>query len=81
MISRHDLTSQHKIQLIYDSNCDDGLSQRKLVEKYNISLDSLSDILKRKIEYLNDYETNKNQNVKRKLKDTNAQKLDEQENK
>ncbi|CAF1525523.1 unnamed protein product, partial [Rotaria sordida] len=34
--------------------------------------------LKRKIEYLNDYEINQNKNVKRKLMDMNAQKLDEE---
>ena len=78
MTSRHELTLQEKIQLIFDNKDGNGLSQRTLAEKYNISLGSVSNILKRKTEYLNDYETNQNQNVKRKLKNVNAQKLDEQ---
>ncbi|CAF4218686.1 unnamed protein product, partial [Rotaria magnacalcarata] len=66
MSSRHDLSLQQKVELIKDNNDGNGLSQRKLAEKYNISLGSVSNVLKRKPEYLNDYETNQNQNVKRK---------------
>ncbi len=51
------------MQLIFDNNEGNGLSQRKLATKYNISLGSVSNILKRKQEYLNDYETNQNKNV------------------
>ncbi len=80
MSVRHDLTLQQKIELINDNKDGNGLSQRKLAAKYNISLGSVSNVLKRKTEYLNDYQTNQNQNVKRKLMDGNAQKLDEQEN-
>ncbi|CAF4146363.1 unnamed protein product [Rotaria sordida] len=65
MTSRHELTLHEKVQLIYDSSDGNGLSQCKLAEKYNISLDS-------------DYETNQNQTVKRKSSDVNVQKLDEQ---
>jgi Mor family transcriptional regulator len=54
MTSRHYLTLNEKIQLINDSNGSNGLSQRKLSEKYNMSLGSVSNILKRKEEYLND---------------------------
>ena len=61
MTSRHELTLQEKIQLIFDNKDGNGLSQRRLAEKYNISLGSVSNILKRKTEYLNDYETNQNQ--------------------
>ncbi|CAF4034027.1 unnamed protein product, partial [Rotaria sp. Silwood1] len=67
-----------KIEFINDIKDDNSLSQRKLAAKYNISLGSVSNVLKRKTEYLNDYETNHNQNVKRKLMDVNAQKLNEE---
>ncbi|CAF1374531.1 unnamed protein product [Rotaria magnacalcarata] len=77
MSSRHDLSLQQKVELIKDNNDGNGLSQRKLAEKYNISLGSVSNVLKRKPEYLNDYETNQNQNVKRKVMNVNAQNLDE----
>lgn len=77
MTSRHELTLQEKIQFIFDNKDGNGLSQRKLSDKYNISLGSVSNILKRKTEYLHDYETNQNQQSKRKFKDVNAQKLDE----
>ncbi len=49
MTSPRHLTLKEKIQLINynnSSNGDDGLSQRKLAEKYNISLGSVSNILK-----------------------------------
>ena len=62
MSSRHDLPLQQKVELIKDNNDGNGLSQRKLAEKYNISLGSVSNVSKRKAEYLNDYETNQNQN-------------------
>ncbi|CAF5043856.1 unnamed protein product, partial [Rotaria sp. Silwood1] len=78
MSLRHDLTLQQKIELINDNRNGNGLSQRELAGKYNISLGSVSNVLKRKAEYLNDYETNQNQNVKRKLMDVNSQKLDEE---
>ena len=47
-------------------------------EKFHVSIESASNILKRKLEYTNDYELNKNEKLKRKLKnessaDVNAQ--------
>jgi len=78
MATRRDLTLHDKVQLIFDNNEGNGLSQRKLAEKYKISLGSVSNILKRKEEYLNDYETNQNQNVKRKFKNEYGQQLDDQ---
>ncbi|CAF4543840.1 unnamed protein product [Rotaria sp. Silwood2] len=57
---------------------DNGLSQHTLTEKYHISLGSVCNILKRKEEYLHDYETNQNQNVKRKFRNFDSGKLDEQ---
>ena len=73
MATRHDLTLHEKVQLIFDNNDGNGLSQRKLSDKYKISLGSVSNILKHKKEYLNDYETNQNQNVKRKFKNEYGQ--------
>ena len=46
MTSPHHLTLKEKIQLLNDSNGGNDLSQRKLAEKYNISLGSASNILK-----------------------------------
>ncbi|CAF1200758.1 unnamed protein product [Rotaria sordida] len=48
--------------IYYMADNGNGLRQRKLAATYNISLGSVSNILKRKAEYLNDYETNQNQN-------------------
>ncbi len=48
MTFRRHCTLNEKIQLINDSNSGNGTSQRKLAEKYNISLGSISNILKRK---------------------------------
>ena len=63
MATRRDLTLHEKVQLIFDNNDGNGLSQRKLSDKYKISLGLVSNILKRKKEYLNDYETNQKRNV------------------
>ena len=78
MTSRHHLTLKEKIQLITDSNDSNALSQCKLAEKYNISLDSVCNILKSRNEFLQDYKTNQNQQVKRKFKNFDPIKLDEQ---
>ncbi|CAF3467569.1 unnamed protein product [Rotaria sp. Silwood2] len=78
MTSRYYPALNEKIHLINDSNSCNGSSQRKLAEIYNISLGSLSNILEREKEYLHDYRTNQNQNVKRKSKIFGSIKLDEQ---
>jgi transposase len=78
MATRRDLTLHEKLQRIFDNNEGNGLSQRKLSGKCKISLGSVSNILKRKNEYLNDYKTNQNQNVKRKFKNEYGQQLDDQ---
>jgi len=44
MTARRDLTLREKMQLIFDNNDTNGLSQRKLAEKYSISLSSISSI-------------------------------------
>ncbi|CAF1202139.1 unnamed protein product [Adineta steineri] len=75
MALRRHLTLHKKIELISDHN--NGLSQRALSEKYGVSLGSVCNIVKRKAEYLYDYETNQNQQVKRKLQNLDSQKLDQ----
>jgi transposase len=77
MATRHDLTLEEKIQLIRDNNAGKGLSFRKLSTKYHCSIGSISNILKRKDEYLSDYETNRNKDTKRKLKDDTSLRIDE----
>ena len=50
------------------------MSVRELKDKFNVSIGSVSNILKRKNEYLDDYECNKNKKMKRKTKnDLNRQ--------
>ena len=44
-----------------------GLSYRELRDKFQVSIGAVSNILKRKNEYINDYETNLNKKVKRKV--------------
>ena len=78
MASLHHLPLNKKIELINDYNDVNGLTQHKLSEKYHVSLSSVCNILKRKTEYLHDYETNQNQNIKRKFKNFDSIKLDEQ---
>ncbi|CAM4833278.1 unnamed protein product [Rotaria magnacalcarata] len=76
-MKRHELTLDQKILLIKDSNDGNGLSVRKLPEKYSISKSSAASILTRRAEYQNDYLTNTNKGVKRKLKDDKGQHIDE----
>ena len=75
MTSRRDLCLGQKINSIKDK--DQGASHRKLSKKFNISLDAVSNILKRKGEYTNDYETNRNKKLKRKLKNDISQEIND----
>lgn len=71
MSSRRDLTLEQKINLIKEK--ERGLSHRQLSDRFEISVGAVSNILKRKLEYTNDYETNRNKRIKRKLReDSNA---------
>lgn len=45
-----------------------GLSYRELSNKFQISIGAVSNILKRKLEYTNDYESKRNKILKRKFK-------------
>jgi len=63
------------MQLIRDNeaNC----LHRILVDKYKISTGSVSNITKRKTEYMESYEQNENSNKKRKVRDELSQQLDQ----
>jgi len=75
MTPRRDLTLEQKIDLIRENEC--RLSYRELRDKFHISIGSISNILKRKLEYLDDYELNKNKEVKRKIKNEVNQTINE----
>ena len=66
MTPRHELCLEEKISLIKDQ--ENGLSYRQLSNKFQISIGAVSNIMKRKTEYTDDYESNINKNFKRKLK-------------
>ena len=57
-VIRHDLTLDEKMSLIKDR--DNGMAYRILVEKYKISLGAVTNIIKRRGEYIGDYERNQN---------------------
>ena len=57
-MSRHDLCLEEKINLIKDK--ENGLSHRQLSEGFKVSIDDVSNILKRKSEYIDDYQLNRN---------------------
>ena len=67
MSLRKDLDLEQKVHLIKEK--ERGLSYRELKDKFQVSLGAVSNILKRKHEYLDDYESNQNKKFKRKLKD------------
>lgn len=71
MASRRDLSLEEKVKLMKDK--EHGLSHRQLSDRFQISVGAVSNIVKRKLEYTSDYETNRNKRVERKLKeDTNV---------
>ena len=65
-MTRNDLTLEENIQLLKDR--DDGLTYIILAKKYNVSLGSISNIVKRWDEYVSDYANNQNKESKRKTK-------------
>ncbi|CAF5177678.1 unnamed protein product, partial [Rotaria magnacalcarata] len=65
-----------KIQLIREH--ENNVSCRVLVGKYKISIGSVSKIIKRKIESIEDFENNENSNKKRNLRDEISQQVDQQ---
>ncbi|CAM4837137.1 unnamed protein product [Rotaria magnacalcarata] len=76
MTERNTLTLSEKIQLIREH--ENNVSCRVLVGKYKISIGSVSKIIKRKIESIEDFENNENSNKKRNLRDEISQQVDQQ---
>ncbi|CAF3381248.1 unnamed protein product [Rotaria sp. Silwood1] len=75
MSSRHDLTLEEKIKLIKENEC--GSSYRELCDRFKLSIGAVSNIIKRKSEYMSDYEINYNKNVKRKSSHDFSQRINE----
>lgn len=76
MATRHDLTLEEKIQRIRDNDGSHGISFRKLSAKYHCSIAAVSNIIKWKEEYLSDYESNHNEDTKRKVKNDTSHRID-----
>lgn len=76
MSTRVDLPLIKKIELIKDS--ERSATQRDLAAKYKISKGAVFNILKRKQEYLADYESNQYSETKRKIKDDLGKKIDDE---
>jgi hypothetical protein len=57
-VIRHDLFLDEKISLIKER--DNGLTYRILAENYKISVGAVTNIIKRRDEYVFDYENNQN---------------------
>ena len=75
MTTRHTLTLSEKIQLIREN--EQKVSYRDLANTHKISIGSVSNIIKRKAEYIEDYEQNQNSAKKNNLRDEFSQQLDE----
>ncbi len=75
MTTRHTLTLSGKIQLIREN--EEKFSYRTLADKYKISIGSVSNIIKRKAEYMENYEQNENSTKKRILRDEFSQLFDQ----
>jgi predicted DNA-binding protein YlxM (UPF0122 family) len=75
MTTRHTLTLSEKIQLIREN--EEHVSYRTLADKYKISIGSVSNIIKRKVEYIEDYEQNENSSKKRNVRNEFSQQLDQ----
>jgi predicted DNA-binding protein YlxM (UPF0122 family) len=76
MTIKHTLTLVEKIQLIHEN--EPQVSYHKLADKYKISVGSVSNIVKRKVEYMQDYERNENPRKKHNVRDDFSQQLDEE---
>ena len=75
MTSRRELCLEEKINLIKEK--DGGLSHRELDDRFHISVGAVSNILKRKLEYTNDYEANRNKRSKRKTRVDSSQQIND----
>ena len=67
MTTRHTLILSDKIQLIHEN--EQKFSYRALADKYMILIGSVSNIIKRNTEYMEDYEENQNSVKKHNLRD------------
>ncbi|CAF1355307.1 unnamed protein product [Rotaria magnacalcarata] len=76
MTTKHTLTLSEKIQLIREN--EEKVSYRTLADKYKISIGSVSNIIKRKVEYIESYEQNESSTKKRDLRDEFSQQHDQQ---
>jgi transposase len=70
MTARRDLSLEEKINLIKEK--ESGLSHQQLSDRFKVSVGAVSNILKRELEYTNDFESNRNKKIKRKLKDDSS---------
>ena len=75
MATRRELSLEEKMNLIKEK--EQGVSHRDLCNRFDISIGAVSNILKRKCEYTNDYETNKNKKVRRKYKNDLSQEIND----
>ena len=75
MTTRHTLTLSEKIQLIHEN--EDNSSYRTLADKYKISIGSVSNIIKRKVQYMEGYEQNENSTKKRNSRNEYSQQFDQ----
>ena len=62
MTTKHTLTLSEKIQLIREN--EEKFSYCTLADKYKISIGSVSNIIKRKVEYIESYEQNESSTKK-----------------
>ena len=74
-MSHRDLSLEKKINLIKEK--ENGLSHWQLSERFNVWVGAVSNILKRKAEYADDYQLSRNKKIKRKLKDDSSQEINE----
>jgi predicted DNA-binding protein YlxM (UPF0122 family) len=75
MATKHTLTLSEKVQLIREN--EENVSYRTLGENYKISIGSVSNIIKRKAEYIESYEQNEKSTKKRNFRDQFNQQLDQ----
>ncbi|CAM4823844.1 unnamed protein product [Rotaria magnacalcarata] len=75
MATKHTLTLSEKVQLIREN--ENNTSYRTLADYYKISIGSVSNIIKRKAEYIENYEHNENSTKKRNFRDELNQQLDQ----
>jgi hypothetical protein len=71
MSTRRDLCLEDKINLIEEK--ERGASHCRLSDQFQISVGSVSNILKRKAEYTDDYEANRNKKLKHKVREDSNQ--------